>query len=122
MNVTLGEIIINLQKPDFSPGISVFHITLKNDLQFSCYLDERDNTFNPHFPPQTMFSDNDEVWNIGSFLIMCFSKFKQSDFRYGTSDDKQSPYYEPTRKILGEDFLLYLQSEYRDNLIINLLK
>lgn len=122
MNITLGEIKITLQKAEFSPGVSTFYVVLPSGKEFSCYLDERDNTFKPFYPPDALFSSDGELWEVGEFLIKSFSNLKRKDFRYGTIGIDKQYSYEPTINILGQDFLLYLQSEYRDDLIKNLIK
>ncbi len=117
MKVSLGDFSVKSQEPTFSPGICVLDILTKNGFTFKCYMDERDNTFKPHY-----LMVNDEVLAIGDYLMLKYSKLKGSDFRYGKMGLDSDVHLEPSRILTSKEFLSYLQSEHREETIKKLIK
>lgn len=117
MEIKLGDVKISLQSLTTSPGVCIIQIDI-SDENFTCYLDERDNTLNCQKVLESYETLKAKNWP-GYFLIESFTKLKQSDFRYGKLEDNL---YEPTKKITGREFLSFLQKEYREKLLQNILK
>lgn len=118
MKINLGEFSIeSIVESKWPPGICVFNILTKNGSSFQCYMDERDNTFKPHY-----LSPSDDIIDAGEYLMKSYYTLKKTDFRFGKIDHHGEISIEPTKILTSGEFLSYLQTEHRDKNINNIIK
>jgi hypothetical protein len=84
-------------------------------------IDTRDNTifFNDkkYSKSTTAYNINEYEKDIINAIFYDFEEFKKTDFRYGNIKNGDRPGYSPSKNIEIVDFLNYLKSRNREELI-----
>ena len=118
MTISLPKFNLQLSSSPDKSTIPGHKLILVNDLSGSQYrslssiaIDTRDNSLNV-----TPAMELDPYWmQFYNWLGLRFKEFKKTNFKFGTDE------YDPTEQMLPIDFLNYLKSKHRDDVIESLL-
>lgn len=115
MSITLSKYGVKLESYDPTsimgvPGLRRIHVnTLKDDFIDSIAIDTRDNS---------LVIENkleEGYFQLCMWLYRSFDEYKKTDFKFGVNG------YEPTVQMSIDNFLMYLKSKNRDEVIESIL-